>query len=131
MLPIRAFEVPNHLLIASPEPGNAQNILESAHRRGWYVSFCNDYIELPDHIRRVPAGGTLLLDTAVFSERSGIERLSHLASLPALPKTYLLTSELDVHALAVREISTAAGINITDILVKPLNTGILDQLLGA
>lgn len=73
----------------------------------------------------------MLLDTAVFSDRCGIERLSQLSSLPALPTTYLLAGELDVHTLAVREISTAAGIDITDILVKPLTANTLDRLLGA
>lgn len=130
MLPIRAFAVPNHLLIATPKRDETCEIVESAHRRGWFVSLCEDFCELPDQTRMVPAGGMLLLDTAIFSDRDGVGRLSQLANLPDLPRTYLLTNELDVNVLAVREISNAAGIEVIDILVRPLNALTLDRLLG-
>lgn len=106
-------------------------IIESARRRGWYVSHCEDIDHLTHEVRNVPTGGILLLEAGIFADRNGIAHLTQLASLPVLPHIYLLADVLDVTVLAVREISIAAGIDVLDILIRPLSGLTLDRLLGA
>ena len=124
------FAVPNHLVLAGQDIGFARALLETAQRRGWNASMCNSFSELNYRVALIPPGGLLLLDTSILADRSGVERLTQLSDLPALPRIYLTTSELDVTALAVREICIAARITIQDILALPLTANTIDMMLG-
>lgn len=124
------FAVPNHILIAGQDYRTAEPLIQTAQRRGWQASLCRSFGELQDRVSLIPPGGVLLLNTSILSDRSGIERLTQLGHLPAPPRIYLTTAELDVNALAVREICIAAHIPVQDILVLPLAHETLDRLLG-
>ncbi len=108
----------------------AHPLVDTAKRRGWLASLCNSFAELQNRVSLIPPGGLLLLDTSILADRSGIERLTQLGDLPAPPRIYLTTSQMDVTALAVREICIAARITVQDILVLPLSPDTVDAMLG-
>lgn len=124
------FDVPNNILIAGQDLQAAKPLMETAQRRGWQPNLCRSFNELYDRVSLIPPGGVLLLNTSILSDRSGIERLTKLGELPAPPRIYLTTVELDVSTLAVREICMAAGVPVQDILVLPLSHETLDGILG-
>lgn len=127
----QTFAVPNHLLIAGINDNIVPFLVATAQRRGWFVRVCKPVEDITNWIRLVPAGGLLLLGTGVISGHRGIQRLAAICDLPALPRTCLVAPELDVNALAVREICTFAGLAIQDILVHPVPPECLDAILGA
>lgn len=127
----RSFDVPNHVLIAGLSTTVAAPLIQTAQRRGWFVKVWEPVEDVAHWIRMVPAGGLVVLDISVLSDRYGIERLTSICDLPALPRTVLVAEELSVNALAVREISRAAGLEIQDILIHPLSSEALDLMLGA
>ena len=127
----KTYAVPNHLLIAGVNDNIVPMLVETAQRRGWFVRVCKPIEDVANWIRLVPAGGLLLLGTSVLADHRGIQRLSMICDLPVLPKTYLIAPELDVNALAAREICTVAGLAIEEILVHPFPRESLDHALGA
>ncbi len=125
------FDIPNHILIAGHEYQTAKPLIDTAQRRGWVASVCSSFADLQSRVTLIPPGGVLLLDTSILSDRSGIERLTQLGELVSPPKIYLITLELGLGAVPVREICMAAHIPIQDILVLPLSQETLDRMLGA
>ena len=118
------------MLMAGLDHQFAHPLIETAKRRGWLASLCNSFAELQNRASLIPPGGLLLLDTSILADRSGIERLTQLGDLPAPPRIYLTASEMDVNALAVREICMAARVSVQDILVLPLSPETADAILG-
>ena len=124
------FGVPNHITLAGIPEQLARPILETAIRRGWKATRSANFTSLISHIRAMPPGGMVLINTSVLAGHTGIERITEMAELPALPRIYLTTVDLDVSALTAREICLAASIPVEEILVLPMECETLDILLG-
>lgn len=110
----------NHLLIAEDEPDIRRLVSKVATPEGWNVIECANGIQLLEAVPTLPLDAVLLIDI-MMPELDGVEAIPELAKIAHGQPIYFLTGGMPVYAQIVRHLCKREGLNLQDVLAKPIS----------
>ena len=112
--------MPKRLFIADDEPGFRVLLRKIAESRGWNVTECANGLELISALTSSDDDGLVLLDI-MMPEMDGIEVIDRLANLLDDRPVHFITSGPRVISKAAHLMARERGINVRDVLIKPIS----------